>query len=348
MRTQKPIVIKPTTFKYSTSNKRRTQTSYHPSVTESTSRKILFDYEKQSTTQRSVFRPVTQKKRKQPALVHQREVTNRPINNGTTFVQVYADTNEANNDDSLEKSASAPKTVSNKYGNSNPYNEYSFNTYHTDDTTYKSSSPKYDDRYLFTSDMTAPKFGSHESNFGYFKPLNTQYKSKEQQHNQKFIPVHTDFLTDLSVSDLPLQSFPGKLKNYHPVQSHSSYDDKEVPHTVFHAPHSHTSVASREQIELYNEDVKDHYDDVIEHQLRTSTNLADRAKYHQFLKAKQDERVEQQSKREQSYHRNRPQHHHYNYPVNHRKPIYKKPISTPGLGHFRTPITNRSYNFPFI
>lgn len=196
--------------------------------------------------------------------------------------------------------------------------------------------------------MTSPKFGSHESNFGYFKPI-IHHKLSSKGSNTKYSPVHTDFLSDLSVSDLSLQSYPGKLRNYQPVHKHSSgHDESSTKRLIFPAQPSYTSVASRAQIELYNEDIKDHYDDVIEHQLRTSTNLADKAKYHQFLKAKQDERVEQQSKREQSHHRNRPPHRPYNYPNHNRKPVHKKPISTPGLGHFRTPITDRSYNFPFI
>lgn len=262
-------------------------------------------------------------------------------------------------------------------GNSYPFNEYSFNTYHYDNP--KRIPIEEEERLLFTTDMTAPKFGSHEGNFGYFKPI-TKRPNPSISEKSKFNPVHSDFLSDLSVATLPLESYPSHLKFFKHGSvgvDHTSYeadenyfgdhpeDDVEEGSVYYHhnqpsaaSTPSPTSVASRNQIDLYNDDVRVQHEAKIEHQLRTSTNLADKARYHQFLKAQQDERVEQQTKREQNR-RPRPTYHHQQHPYHnhhhhqqHGKPVVRKPqrpISTPGLGNFRTHASDRaSYHYPFI
>lgn len=294
-----------------------------------------------------------------------------------TRYAINSTSSEEDSDDSLEKSESAPNFVTDTFaGNSYPFNEYSFNTYHYDNR--KRIPIEEEERLLFTTDMNAPKFGSHEGNFGYFKPISKR-PNPPISDKSKFTPVHNDFLSDLSVATLPLESYPSHLKFFKPGSigvDHTSYeanehffaghpeDDLDEGSVYYHhnqpsaaSTPSPTSVASRDQIDLYNDDVREQHDAKIEHQLRTSTNLADKAKYHQFLKAQQDERVEQQTQREHN-HRRRPSYQHqnpyHNHPHHHQhgKPVFRKPqrpISTPGLGSFRTHASDRaSYHYPFI
>lgn len=290
---------------------------------------------------------------------------------------INSTSSEDESNDSLEKSESAPNFVTDTFsGNLYPFNEYSFNTYHYDNPKRKPIEEE--ERLLFTTDMTAHKFGSHEGNFGYFKPI-TKRPNPSISEKSKFQPVHNDFLSDLSVATLPLESYPSHLKFFKQDSigvDHTSYEadndffggnrEGELDEGSVYYHHnqpsaastpSPTSVASRNQIDLYNDDVREQHEAKIEHQLRTSTNLADKAKYHQFLKAQQDERVEQQSKREQnhrprpSYHHQYPNHNHHHH-QQHGKPVFRKaqrPISTPGLGNFRTHASDRaSYHYPFI
>lgn len=334
-------------------------------------------------------------------------------------------------DVSLEKSESAPNFVAeiyeNNYGSavSNPFNEYSFNNYHYDTggdsrpitSQVEENTHDDDDRddgnedvQLFTTNIMAPKFGSHEGNFGYFKPLPVVPSSKNHQQSirpvKKFKPVHSDFYSDLTAVKLPLESYPKPLKHFKedieaiPSDITDDIDDDDAIQKYFlddvgairvdkgvayHHPNRPTSplVASSEQIERFNADQRNRYESAIEHQLRTSTNLADRGKYHQFLKAQQDEKIEQQSTREQNQgnpnrnhsrvrpvynnnNNNKKNHHphisqHKPTTYHNRNPtIFRKynggggvhqqrPKTTPGLGHFKTPISDRvSYRYPFI
>lgn len=298
---------------------------------------------------------------------HRNEVKLKPT---SSFVEFYSE-----NQDSGESNEWAN-------GNQSPFrpNEYSFQFEHPEHSPTPIR-PSYQDLHLFSTDMKSHKFGSQEGDFGFFKPIVTSPSPSHHFHHHnrdKYSPVHTDFATDLHLAELPLESVPSSLKNYHhpkldpfdstdfhPKKPFSTKHQSTPPDHIFRPSNSHhhvsfipppSHVASREQIDLYNDDLRNHYEAQLEKQLRNSKNPADRAKYHQFLKAIQDEILErQQSKRQPpaampSY-RNRPR------PggLNNKSPGFRKnkpprPFTTPGLRHFRDSqkFADRSYEFPFV
>lgn len=337
-----------------------------------------------STTTQSKATSSPPRRRKQPlanSSSNRDEIKVKP-NLTSSFVEFYAE-----NDDSNESSSSGGSSAQFRP------NEYSFQFQHPEYKP-KPSRPSYDNSHIFGNGFKSlHKFGSQPDDLGYFKPIAGQtthiplYNEHHSFNRDKFKPVHTDFETDLHLAELPLESVPSSLKNYHHSSKQEPFDSSEYPsiipkqhqfkhshgsdfsdhhpstaiingdHSPFFrpAPHHVSNVASREQIDMYNDDLREQYEAQLEKQLRNSPNPADRAKYHQFLKAKQDEKVEQQhSKRypqlPNGYRpRHRPGSFHYPQPnYRNKKPL--RPFSTPGLRHFRDSqrFADRSYEFPFV
>lgn len=163
------------------------------------------------------------------------------------------------------------------------------------------------------------------------------------RHNK--YPIHEKFKTDLAVTDLQIHSFPRPLKNFKHQHLPNSYSYTiEKPSTK--------SPATDEQIKLYNDDINKYYDRVLEEQLRTSKDPADKAKYHQFIKAMEDEKIEQQSTSIRDLRRQRPI-----IKSGRPRPFIshetrtKSPEKTFGLGYYKfgsSTITERPYKFPFL
>lgn len=346
-------------------------------------------------------------------------------------------------------------TIDHGYGPLQEY-EYSFRTFHPSaerkatsarpaPSTISYERASFEEpnqqRLLFSTDLMSHKYSAHDTDFGYFKPIASPAHHHQStggggggstsaagQFGQSsvggFQPVHIDFASDLNVADLPLESFPNRLKQQygggpkaakkppaHHVSHHhhsqmkqanklpsyynvgSGESDERSPASVLVGVYAETgpfipseqigvghskpggggggydrfnqaalaAVASPEQIELYNNDLRDYYESLIEKQLKNSPNPADRAKYHQFLKAKQDEKHEiQQAKRQQQQQQSvRPWSPVSTAPAAHsNKPQFrpKRPYTTPGLRHYRKPghaagqpfASDRSYEFPFV
>lgn len=292
----------------------------------------------------------------------------KPVSSYVEFFAENQDSGESN-----EYSSISPKS---------PYrpNEYSFQFEHPEFASTPKR-PAYENLNLFSTDIKSQKIGSQEGDFGYFKPIVTSPSPGHSTHHfhrpsrDKYSPIHTDFATDLHLAELPLESVPTSLKNFHHPPKLDPFDSAEfhpkkpystkhlsapdhvfrpsTNHHISYIPPSH--VASREQIDLYNDDLREHYEAQLEKQLRNSKNPADRAKYHQFLKAIQDEKLEQQqSKRQpppgQPSYRNRHRPGGFNKSPGFRKHQSPRPFTTPGLRHFRESqkFADRSYEFPFV
>lgn len=162
--------------------------------------------------------------------------------------------------------------------------------------------------------------------------------------------------TDLAVANLPLQTYPHSL-------DHDPNYRRQNPPNVY-TDHGF-SAASKNQIRLYNDDVRLKYDTVIERHLLNSPNPADKAKYYQFLKAKEDEKLERQvvSLKEQQQRRRPPavsikirpiqqtQATHVHFKI---KPLVSPIPSTPLRFHSKSPSlqidrsTQYSYKYPFL
>lgn len=209
--------------------------------------------------------------------------------------------------------------------------------------TQQITNHKFESKNLFSTDVSAKKTENSDGS-GYFKTIGKYDLNKLSNRYNKY-PIHEKLKTDLAVADLQLHSFPRPLKNF---------QHQQLPKT-----HSYTteklstkSPATQEQIKLYNDDVKKHYDRVLGEQLRTSKDPADKAKYHQFIKAMEDEKIEQQSPSIRDLKRQRP----ITKPVRSR-PFFphetriKSPEKTYGLSYFKfggSTITERPYRFPFL
>ncbi|XP_037029285.1 uncharacterized protein LOC119069328 isoform X2 [Bradysia coprophila] len=199
----------------------------------------------------------------------------------------------------------------------------------------------FDSKNLFSSDVTAKKVENSDGS-GYFKTIG-KYDLNKLSHRPNKYPIHDKLKTDLAVADLQLHSFPRPLKNFH---------HQHLPHSYSYTTEKSTtkSAATQEQIKLYNDDVKKHYDRVLEQKLRTSKDPADKAKYHQFIKAMEDEKIEQQSASIRDLKRQRP----IVKPARPRPFSHetrtKSPEKTFGLGYYKLGITytERPYKFPFL
>lgn len=203
------------------------------------------------------------------------------------------------------------------------------------------SDQNFDSKHLFSSDVTVKKVENSDGS-GYFKTVGKYDLNKLSSRPNKY-PIHDKLKTDLAVADLQLHSFPRPLKNFH---------HQHLPHSYSHTTEKLTTkpAASQEQIKLYNEDVKKHYDRILEQKLRTSKDPADKARYHQFIKAMEDEKIEQQSTSVRDLKRQRP----IVKPVRPRPFLHetrtKAPDKSFGLGYYKLGITytDRPYNFPFL
>lgn len=345
---------------------------YNPEISESSEEVQLYEtnppqnhYPKSTT--KSPYR------RKRPlanSSSNRNEVKLKPT---SSFVEFYAE-----NQDSGESNEFALA------GQKSPYqpNEYSFQFEHPEYSPTPSR-PAHENVHLFSADIKTHKFGSQEGDFGFFKPIVTSpspgHSITHHSHHHsrdKYSPVHTDFATDLHLAELPLESVPSSLKNFHHPPKSDPFDNSEFypkkpfntkhlsapdhifrPSTISHHHVSYvpaSNVASREQIDLYNDDLREHYEAQLEKQLRNSKNPADRAKYHQFLKAIHDERLEQQQSKRQPpvpsfRNRQRPGGGFHKSP-SFRKNKPPRPFTTPGLRHFRDSqrFADRSYEFPFV
>lgn len=199
----------------------------------------------------------------------------------------------------------------------------------------------FDTKDLFSSDVTAKKVENSDGS-GYFKTIGKYDLSKLSNRPNKY-PIHDKLKTDLAVADLQLHSFPRPLKNFH---------HQHLPNSHYHTTEKviKKPAATQEQIKLYNDDVKKNYDRVLEQKLRTSKDPADKAKYHQFIKAMEDEKIEQQSASIRDLKRQRP----IVKPARPRPFQYetrtKTPEKTIGLGYYKLGITytERPYRFPFL
>ena len=199
------------------------------------------------------------------------------------------------------------------------------------DDRFKYSQPYINDEpQLFTPNIHAPKYTLNGNSFGFFKPHavgSTKPKVSNFRRpvpSKKYPPIHSKFATDLAIGYLPLQSIPSHLKHF---RSQSQAFGGEG-----------SSVASSGQIDMYNYDAREKME---EQRLKNSKNPADRAKYHQYLKAKEDERIEQNTQFEF-----KPA-----YRPHGENKVYERPRSTHGLGKFRThyhPKSEKSESFPFL
>lgn len=221
-------------------------------------------------------------------------------------------------------------------------------TYKIDHSPYGDNSQQltnhnFESKNLFSSDVSAKKTQNSDGS-GYFKTIGKYDLNKLSNRYNKY-PIHEKLKTDLAVADLQLHSFPRPLKNFqhqHLPKTHSYTTEKLAT----------KSPATQEQIKLYNDDVKKYYDRVLEERLRTSKDPADKAKYHQFIKAMEDEKIEQQSTSIRDLKRQRP----INKPVRPR-PFFshesrtKSPEKTYGLSYYKfggASATERPYRFPFL
>lgn len=174
---------------------------------------------------------------------------------------------------------------------------------------------------------------------GYFK-ANWKFDLNKLSNHY---PIHEKLKTDLAVADLPLHSFPRPLKNF---------KNQHLPNAHSIVELTTKSPASDEQINLYNDDVKKYYDQLLEEQLRTSKDPADKAKYHQFLKAMEDEKIEQQSSSIRDLKRQRPIKSGRPRPFISHETRTKSPEKTFGLSYFKFGVSStsseRPYRFPFL
>ncbi len=201
----------------------------------------------------------------------------------------------------------------------------------------------FDSKNLFSTDISVKKHLNSDGS-GYFKTIG-KYDLNKLSNRYNQYPIHEKLKTDLAVADLQLHSFPRPLKNFkqqHLPHSHSYTTEKLVT----------KSAATQEQIKLYNDDVKKYYDRILGEQLRTSKDPADKAKYHQFIKAMEDEKIEQQSTSIRDLKRQRPI-----IKTGRPRPFTthetrtKSPDKTIGLGYYKfghSPFTDRPYKFPFL
>lgn len=247
------------------------------------------------------------------------------------FKALHFDTIE--NDESKSPSRfveTAYKIDHSPYGDNSHYNQHI-------------TSHNFESKNLFSTDVST-KLIQNSDGSGYFK---TNGKFDLNRFNK--YPIHEKLKTDLTVADLQLHSFPRPLKNFkhqHLTNSHSHNTDKLLT----------KSPATQEQIKLYNDDVKKYYDRVLEEQLRTSKDPADKAKYHQFIKAMEDEKIEQQSASIRDLKRQRPVIKIGRpRPLNLHETRTKSPTKTYGLGYYKfgsstssSPFTDRPYKFPFL
>lgn len=202
----------------------------------------------------------------------------------------------------------------------------------------------FESKHLFDSDGTAKKIQNSDGS-GYFKTVGKYDLNKLS--NRFNHPIHDKLKTDLAVADLQLHSFPRPLKNFKHQHLPNS-NSHTYTHTV--EKPSTKSPATDGQIKLFNDDVNKYYDRVLEEQLRTSKDPADKAKYHQFIKAMGDEKIEQQSTSIRDLRRQRP----IIKSVRPRPFVEtrtKSPEKTFGLGYFKfggSTISERPYKFPFL
>lgn len=200
----------------------------------------------------------------------------------------------------------------------------------------------FESKDLFSSDVSAEKIENSDGS-GYFKTTGKYDLNKLSNRYNKY-PVHDKLKTDLAVADLQLHSFPRPLKNFKLQHLPSFHHTIEKPST--------NSPATKEQIKLYNDDVNKYYDRLLEEQLRTSRDPADKAIYHQFIKAMEDEKIEQQSTSIRDLKRQRTK-------INSGRPRpfisheirAKSPEKTFGLGYYKLgqlSISERPYKFPFL
>ncbi|KAJ6637824.1 hypothetical protein Bhyg_10555 [Pseudolycoriella hygida] len=199
----------------------------------------------------------------------------------------------------------------------------------------------FESKNLFSKDVTAKKIHNSDGS-GYFESFGKYDLNKLPNRYNQFA-IHEKLKTDLAVADLQLQSFPRPLKNF---------KHQHLPHSYSHTTEKFTtkSPATNQQIKLYNDDVKKYYDRLLGERLRNSKDPADKAKYHQFIKAMEDEKIEQQQLNIRDLKRQRPI-------IQSSRPFFshdirpKSPEKTLGLGHYKliaSPITKRPYKFPFL
>lgn len=223
--------------------------------------------------------------------------------------------------------------------NHSPYEDSGagYNHFHINNHNYNS-------KHLFSTDVSATKVHNSDGS-GYFKTAGKYDLSKLSNRYNTF-PIHEKLKTDLALADLQLQSFPRPLKNF---------KHQHLPHTYSYTTEKLAvkSAATREQIKLYNDDVKKYYDQLLGEQLRTSKDPADKAKYHQFIKAMEDEKIEQQSTSIRDLKRQRPivaPSRPRPFTASHETRI-QTPEKTLGLGFYKfsgSPFTERPYKFPFL
>lgn len=232
-------------------------------------------------------------------------------------------------------------------------------------------------KVLFSTDLLTPKFNLDQTGFGYFKPSYssghasssddydgslTKPKRRKPSTSPPAPSVEFNLETELAIANLPLQSS---------YASHNAQHYRRPPpvYPGFYRQHHH-GAASPSQIELYNDDLRLQHETRVIEQLATNPHPADKGKYYQYLKSKEDEKVEKFSIREQTQRRQqqqqqqpvlirpKPQPNHYhktillnsNGPAQHLH-FVKKPTDRPvslGLSHYKTQLSDRSYSYPFI
>lgn len=255
--------------------------------------------------------------------------------NFTTSEEVQQRFKELNFDDAAsDKSESPSRFIETTYKiDHSPYGNTGYNKHITNHN--------FDSKNLFSTDVTAKKT-QNSNGSGYFKS-NWKYDLNKLSNNHNHFPIHEKLKTDLAVVDLPLHSFPRPLKNF---------KNQHLP--IHHSIEELTtkSAASNEQIKSYNDDVKKYYDRLLEEQLRTSKDPADKAKYHQFIKAMEDEKIEQQSPSIRDLKRQRPIKSGRPRPFISHDTRTKSPEKTFGLSYFKFGVSSssseRPYKFPFL
>lgn len=232
-------------------------------------------------------------------------------------------------------------------------------------------------KVLFSTDLLTPKFNLDQTGFGYFKPSYSSHSSSDKfddtltkakrQKPSTFPPapsVEFNLETELAIANLPLQSSYSSINAQHyrrppPVYPGFYRGDHHHRH--------HGGVASSSQIQLYNDDLRLQHETRVIEQLANNPHPADKGKYYQYLKSKEDEKLEKFTIRDQTQRRQQPilirpksqqpiQYHktilvNSNGPPQHLHFVKKptdRPVSSLGLSHYKTQLLDRSYSYPFI